>query len=139
MAAILLDEGLPGTLKAKWAQTGSLAAGAVGLYTAISPALDKNTVLANFTAASGMGYSAKSIGSGDGAFALDGTNHWETATFVYTWTFTAGAGMTILGYYVIMSGGAKAMLAEQFASSVVIPAGGGSLQLTIVDKYKDCV
>jgi len=139
MAAIVLDEGLANSLKNKWGQTGGNAAGAVLLYTAISPALDKNSVLANFTQATGMGYAAKTIGAGDGAFALDGTNHWETATFVYTWTFTAGAGMTILGYYVAQVGGTKVMLAEQFSSAVVIPAGGGSLQLTIVDKFKDCV
>lgn len=139
MPSTVFDEGLQGTLAGKYGQSTAIIASRVRLYTAISPALSKDTVLANFTQVGAvMGYAAKTINSTDFAFVLDVVNHWITGTAVYTWVFTAGAGLTILGYYVTDATPAKAFEGEAFASSVVIPAAGGSLQLTISDKYKQC-
>lgn len=139
MAATNFDEGLPGVVMAKYNQSTLLQALRIRLYTAISPALGKATVKANFTEVTAtMAYAAKTVGSFDFATVLDTTNHWVTASATYTWVFTAGAGLTILGWYATDSGNTKAIMGEQFASPVVIPAAGGTLQVIIADKYKDC-
>jgi len=139
MAATVFDEGLEGIERYKTNNTTAPRTwGTVRLYTAISPAISKATLKADFTEATGMGYAAKSIVNGDFAYSTDTSNHWVTASGTYTWTFTAGAGMTILGYYILDSAGTKAVQGEQFASAVVIPAGGGSLQINITDKYQAC-
>lgn len=139
MPSTVFDEGLQGTLASKYTQSTALAATRVRLYTAISPTLSKDSVRANFTeVGSVMGYVTKVIGSTDFAFFLDVVNHWIIGTAVYTWVFTSGAGLTILGYYVTDTANTKAFEGEQFAAPVIIPAAGGSLQLTVSDKYKQC-
>jgi hypothetical protein len=140
MAAINFDEGLQGILAEKYQQTAFLLpVNKVRLFTAISPSMSTATVKANLTEVGAvMGYAAKTITGTDFAFSLDTVNHWVIATAVYTWTFTPGAGLTILGWWGGDATNTKAILGETFAAGIVIPAGGGSLQLTISDKYKDC-
>jgi hypothetical protein len=139
MAAILFDEGLADCLGRKYAQTPGLALATVRLYTAISPAISKASVKANFTEVGAvMGYVAKTIGAADFAFVTDTTLHNCIATATYTWTFTAGAGLTILGYFVTNSGNSRAGEGEQFATAITIPAGGGTLQIQINDQYQAC-
>jgi len=139
MAAIVIDEGLTGRMAAIVGNSVGQNPTALRLYTAVSPALSKATVLANFTQVGAvMGYAAKAVVGADWSFALDTTNHWVIASASYAWTFTAGAGLTILGWYLINAANSKTQLAEEFAAPVVIPAGGGSLTLTINDKYQGC-
>lgn len=139
MAATNFDEGLQGILGGKYGQGAYDKVTDIRLFTAISSAMSKDTVKANFTEMTAiMAYVKKMIAAGDFAFALDTGNHWNIATGVYTWTFTAGAGVTILGWYGTNGANTKAVLGDTFASPVVIPAGGGFLQVTIADKYKDC-
>jgi len=139
MAAIVFDEGLAPSLGQKYGQTNGKATVTVRLFTAIAAAMDKNTKKVDFTEVGAvMGYAFKTIGNTDFAFAIDTTNHWVIATAVYTWTFTAGAGLTILGWYALNAGATNAVMGETFAAAVVIPPAGGSLQLTINDKFRDC-
>jgi hypothetical protein len=140
MAAVLLDEGLTQRLARVYGNSAGFTPTKLRLYTAISPALSKSTVYANFTQVTPgtMGYAEKTVSGADWSFSLDTTNHWVIGSASYAWTFTAGAGLTILGWYLVYDTGTKAHLAEQFSSAVVIPAGGGSLTLTINDTYQAC-
>lgn len=139
MAAINFDQGLAGIVLAKYSQTTQKPVNKIRLYTAISAAISKDTLLSHFTEVGPvMGYVAKTVAGGDFATVLDTTNHWVTASAAYTWIFTAGAGLTILGWYATDGATGVAIEGEQFAAAVVIPAGGGNLQVTINDKYKDC-
>lgn len=139
MAAINFDEGLPLIGAWKYNQTVGQPANKVKLYTAIAPAISKATVVGNFTEVGAvMGYVSKTIGVADFGQVLDVVNHWVISSATYTWVFTAGAGLTILGYYVTNAAGTKAILGEQFAAAVVIAPAGGTLQVNINDKYKDC-
>jgi uncharacterized protein with GYD domain len=147
MAAINFDEGLPGIVLAKYAQATQKQVKQIKLYTGIASTLRKATVLADFTEVGGvMGYALKTVGNADFATILDVVNHWCIASATYTWIFTAGAGLTILGWYstdLVAGGGGGgsptvAVTGEQFATAVVIPPAGGSLQVNINDKYRDC-
>jgi hypothetical protein len=140
MAALVIDEGLAQRQAAIYGNSIAKTPDSLRLYTAISPALSKGSVLANFTqvGAGTMGYGAKTVVGADWSFAIDTTNHWCIATANYAWTFTAGAGLTILGWYMLNVSGGKVFLAEEFSSPVTILAAGGSLTLTINDKYQGC-
>ena len=139
MAATYFDEGLPGLMRSRNGSASSLTPGSLRLYTAVSGGIAAGRVKADFTEASGMGYAAATLSGSDWSYAtLDTTNHWQIATVTKGWTFTAGAGMTILGWYVTDSGNTKVMFGEAFSSSIVIPAGGGSLSVTVNDKYQGC-
>jgi hypothetical protein len=136
---VIIDEGLAQRQAEFYQSSIAVPANRLRLYTAISPALSKATVLANFTQVGAvMGYTEKTIAGADWSYAIDTTNHWCIASASYAWTFTAGAGLTILGWYMTNNTGGKAFMAEQFDSAIVIPAGGGSLTLTINDKYQGC-
>jgi hypothetical protein len=141
MAAIVIDEGLAQRMANFSGASIAKVMDRLRLYTAITPALSKDTLLAHFTqvGAGVMGYAEKVMSGADWSYAIDTANHWCVGQASYVWTFTAGAGLTILGWYVLNLSGGKCFTAEQFASPVVIPTGGGSLTLTILDKYKDCV
>lgn len=139
MAAINFDQGLNGIVLAKYQQSLEKPVNKIKLYTAITPAISKDTLLAHFTEVGAvMGYVAKTVAGTDFAAVLDVVNHWTIASATYTWIFTAGAGLTILGWYATDAVNTVAIEGEQFTTAVVIPAGGGSLQVNINDKYKDC-
>jgi hypothetical protein len=139
MAAINFDAGLATIVLGKYGQTTGLPCSRVKLYTAVAPALSKDTLVGHFTEVGAvMGYGSKLIGGSDFATVLDAANHWVTASASYTWIFTAGAGLTILGYYVTNTAGTTAILGEQFGAAVVIPGAGGNLQVNIADRYRDC-
>jgi hypothetical protein len=140
MAALIIDEGLAQRQATIYGNSIARTPDSLRLYTAISPALSKASVLANFTQLTAiMGYVAKTVAGADWSFAIDTTNHWCIATASYAWTFTAGAGFTVLGWYMLSAAGGKVMMAEEFPAPFICPAGGGNLTLTINDKYKDCV
>lgn len=125
MAALVIDEGLAQRMATFYANSIARTPDSLRLYTAISPALSKSSVLADFTQVvpGTMGYGPKTMTGADWSFAIDTTNHWCIATANYSWTFTAGAGLTILGWYFLNATGGKVMMAEQFSSAVVIAAG----------------
>lgn len=139
MAAIVFDEGLTGTLAVKYAQTIAKTVQHIRLFTAIAPAMSKDSIKANFTEVGAvMGYAAKAVAPGDFGFVLDVVNHWVTGSAAYTWNFAAGAGLTIAGWYATNTGNVNAVEGETFLAPIVIPAGGGTLQITINDRLREC-
>jgi hypothetical protein len=139
MAVTIFDEGLSLTLLQKWNQTGASPVARIRLYTALTPAMSKDTVKANFTEVGAvMGYAAKAVAAGDMSAVLFPLTHLVIGSVTYTWTFTAGAGLIILGWYATDAGNTKAFMGEPFAASVVIPAAGGSLQVNINETYQAC-
>lgn len=139
MPAILLDEGLGTRLAMIYGSAAGHAPNKLGLFTSVSGGLSKTSVLADFSEVGFLqGYIPKTVVGGDWSYALDSINHWETATANYSWTFTPGAGLTIAGYFIVCTINNKVEIAEVFISPVIIPIGGGSLALTIVDTYKNC-
>jgi hypothetical protein len=144
MAATYADQGLSVLLqKRNLYAIGAYNVFVVRLYTAVSGGISKSSVAANFTevGTGTMGYAAYSTNPAtDWSYALDTTNHWVIGTLAHVWTFTPGAGLTIVGYYITQSqsGVDQLAMAEAFASPIVIPAGGGTLTLTLTDKYQQC-
>lgn len=139
MAGIFFDEGLPGQAFVKWGQSTGFPVSTIRLYTAISAAISKDTLKTHFTEVTGiMGYTPKTLAGTEFAASLDTTNHWVTVSATFTWIFTAGAGLTILGWYALNGAATKAICGEQWASAAVIPAGGGTLQVNVNDKYQQC-
>lgn len=140
MAAITVDEGLPSSVLQKYGQTLGKATVAIRLFTAVAGGVvTKATVKANLTEVGAvMGYAAKVIGNADFAAVLDTVGHLVIASATYTWIFTAGAGLTILGWYSTDAGNVHAEQVELFAVAVVIPAAGGSLQINLNDQYQNC-
>lgn len=143
MAVLYTDEGLLNLLAFRNGDTSvtGKAPGSLRLYTALSGggSPTKATVKADLTEVGAvMGYIAKTLTFAAWSYGLDTTNHWIVGTTTQGWTFTAGAGLTILGWYILGSDNAKVQLIEEFPVPVVIPAGGGTLSLTINDKYRGC-
>jgi hypothetical protein len=87
-----------------------------------------------WTELSYSGYSATALTSGSwtvtGGYPTGGSEGYTYPTITYT--FPAGAGATVYGYYITIAPSATYLWgAEQFASPYVIPTGGGALVLPI--------
>jgi hypothetical protein len=91
---------------------------------------DGGSVSGDFTECSTSGYSAQPVGS-DGNWSYSVTTPGALAeTGPYLLTFAAA--VTLYGWYITCSGGTGGVVAaERFGSPIVIPAGGGSLNLTV--------
>lgn len=97
------------------------------LYTN-STTIDQTFTEANFTEATGGGYTHKAITSSSWSFS-EGATTTAPCTASYTtqtWTFTGAldAGATIRGYYITQESSGKALWAEA-ASSPFTPANNG--------------
>lgn len=99
------------------------------LYTAISPAIDEDTEIADITEATAAGYAAETLTGANWTVASVGSV--TTATHVeITFTFTAAS--TNLGYYITDTEDTGLLWIEEFSDSPhVIPSGGGTEKITL--------
>jgi hypothetical protein len=87
------------------------------LYTAVSPALSKDSVAGDFTEASFVGYSSKTLlraNWNSSATVLDKA----TSTYSAEQTWTALSTQTLLGYYVLGATSGILLWAEEFVTPI---------------------
>ncbi len=89
------------------------------LYSAVSPALDEDSVAGDFTEASFGGYAAKTLLRANWNTATTVSDK-ATSTYNAAQTWTASSAQTILGYYVLGATSGVLLWAESFPSAVAV-------------------
>jgi hypothetical protein len=139
MAAVLIDEGLEDRMSGFYGSSGAHPPDVIRLFTSVAGGVSQSSVLADFVEVTPiMGYAAKAVAGTDWAYAIDLVAHNILATADYLWFFTAGAGVTVHGWYMLNVASGKVQLAETFAVPVVIPPIGGALEIDVEDTYEQC-
>ena len=99
------------------------------LYSTVSPAMDADTEVADFTEVATDGYDATTLTSG--GWAIDTTSLtqavYDSATPL-SWTFTETT--TVTGYYVVNTAATSALFyAESLTGGALTFTGGGTFEL----------
>lgn len=100
------------------------------LYTnAVNTANDALTVL-DFTEMAGLGYAAKSLLAANWTVAQNASLAAAGTQPVQTWTFSAGAAVTVQGYYVTDALSGALLWYEPFAAPKVMQNAGDQIIIT---------
>lgn len=113
----------------RWFLSSSLGANNTKLklfVTNVTPS--KADTVSTYTECTATGYLAATLASGSWSVATVGST--TTASYA-TVTFNLTATATCYGYYITDSGGTVLIAAEAFSSVFNIPAGGGSISITL--------
>lgn len=98
------------------------------LYTDNAALADTDTA-ATRTEMTGLGYAAKTLTKA--SWAVSNSASVGTGTYAaQTWTFTAGAGVTVYGYYVVDATTGLLLWEEAFASAKLVQNNGDQITIT---------
>lgn len=95
------------------------------LFTAVSPAIDANTIASHFTEATASGYATATLSRASWVVSATGTATYPQVTFTLT------AAETVLGYYLTEFGSGTLLWCEQLDAPIVVPGGGGTINVDL--------
>jgi lipoprotein signal peptidase len=86
-------------------------------------------VASTYTEMSTLGYTAKTLSKGNWTITQNGGVA-QGSFAQQTWTFSAGAAVTVYGYYVVGAASGTLLFSELFGSAKVVQNAGDTIKIT---------